>query len=239
MKLLVNNISKYFDHSKAVIEDISLVVQERECVGLLGPSGCGKSTLLRIIAGLESASKGEIHFDHECWVEKDFSLSPEKRLLGMLFQNYALWPHMSVLQNVSFPLKMQKKSKTEQNKQALNALEKVHLSDMAERMPGTLSGGQQQRVALARLLAQNPRLMLLDEPLCNLDASLKGAMRKEIRSIQQESNLSAILVTHDWADVEILCDRVYVIHQGKILQEGTPKDIKSRPANRFVEDLLL
>jgi ABC-type Fe3+/spermidine/putrescine transport system ATPase subunit len=239
MKLLVRDVSKTFSAStKSVLDNVCLEVAEKECVGLLGPSGCGKSTLLRIIAGLETASKGEVAFGEEIWVSNERSLSPEKRKLGMLFQSYALWPHMTVLENVAFPLKMQKKPATEQKENALRALAKVELESFAARMPATLSGGQQQRVALARLLAQNPRLMLLDEPLCNLDASLKGTMRREIRRIQKDSGLSAILVTHDWADVEVLCDRVYVIGEGRILQAGSPISIKNNPANDFVRALL-
>jgi ABC-type Fe3+/spermidine/putrescine transport system ATPase subunit len=232
------NIHKSYDGQHKIINNVSFQIHDREVLGLLGPSGCGKSTLLRIVAGLESIDSGEVIYNSTTWAKAKSSMAPEKRNIGMLFQNYALWPHMNVEENVSFPLKMQKKSKNDQKQIAQDALRRVGLESFALRMPQSLSGGQQQRIALARVLAQKPKLMLLDEPLSNLDASLRNSMRSEIKNLQKELGWCTLLVSHDWQDVSQLCDRVLIINEGQILQEGSPESIKSQPANNFVRDLL-
>lgn len=238
--LKIENISKSFEADKFVLKQMSLDIPLGKFFGLLGPSGCGKSTLLRILAGLENCDSGAVHFDSELWVDsaKKIYVAPEKRGVGMVFQTYALWPHMTVFDNIAFPLKMQKLSKANIETLVPKYLEKVELEGLANRFPSELSGGQQQRVALARALIQKPKLLLLDEPLSNLDANLRSNVRARMRALQKEEGVTAIVVTHDWEDAQSLCDELVVINQGVIEQQGSPTEIAKAPKTDFVKHLV-
>lgn len=239
--LEIKNLTKSFEpHGAPVINNLSANFATHKFYGLLGPSGCGKTTLLRAIAGLDRPSSGFIKLGPDIWCDSDhkINLSPEKRHVGMLFQSYAIWPHMSVAQNVGFPLLMQKLPKVKINDEVAAILEKVGLQGFGDRRPNSLSGGQQQRVALARALIQKPKLLLLDEPLSNLDASLRDSMRAEIKRLHQEFSMTSIIVTHDWRDAQKLCDEVIVLNQGLIEQRGTPSEIENSPASDFVKKII-
>ena len=227
----IRGISKSYVKGKKVLEPIDLTVNPGEIFFLLGSSGCGKSTLLRTIAGLLTPDSGKIFFDG-----KDITdLAPEKRRAAMVFQNYALWPIMNVRENVEFGLKaMGTLSAKEIRKRALEALDHVRLGDYAERKIQSLSGGQQQRVALARALAVDPAVLLLDEPLSNLDARLRDEMRLEIRRICKERSLTSIYVTHDRREALSMADRIAVLNNGILHQTGTPRDLYCTPEDRFV-----
>jgi iron(III) transport system ATP-binding protein len=234
IKLEIRGISKAYTINKPVIEPIDLVVNPGELFFLLGPSGCGKSTLLRIIAGFIKPDTGKIFFD-----DKDItSYLPEKRNTAMVFQNYALWPHLTVFENVAFGLNVKKIYSDERNKAVMSALKLVCMDEYAQRRPASLSGGQQQRVALARALAIKPGILLLDEPLSNLDAKLRDTMRQEIHQICKSANLTTIYVTHDRKEALSMADRIAVIHQGKLQQIGTPSEIYRHPINNFVASFL-
>ncbi len=226
--------------SQLVVDQLNLIIPKGQFVSLLGPSGCGKTTTLRMVAGLEQNTKGSISFDGEVVsnVEKKIFLAPEKRNVGMVFQSYAVWPHMNVFENIAYPLKLQKISKEERHKRVLEILDVVELSGLGERRANELSGGQQQRVALARGLVMKPRILLLDEPLSNLDAKLREKMRKDIRQIQQHFGLTMIYVTHDQREAFQMSDKIVVMHKGKIEQEGSPDAIRSKPATEFVADFI-
>ena len=228
-------ISKSYIKGKKVLEPIDLKVQPGEMFFLLGSSGCGKSTLLRIIAGLLTPDSGKILFDG-----KDITgLAPEKRKAAMVFQNYALWPHMNVQENVEFGLRaMGKLSAAEIRKKAEEALDHVRLGDFAKRKIQSLSGGQQQRVALARALAVDPAVLLLDEPLSNLDARLRDEMRLEIRRICKERSLTSIYVTHDRREALSMADRIAVLNNGILHQTGTPRELYCTPEDSFVANFL-
>jgi len=226
--LKLNNLYKYFGDVKAV-DDISISIQAGELVSFIGPSGCGKTTLLRIIGGFHQQDNGEIFLDGE----KIDKLPPEKRSTGMVFQNYALFPHMTVYKNVAYGLK-QMKIKGNRHEQVMNALSQVELEDFADRKPGELSGGQQQRVAIARCLVLEPKVLLLDEPLSNLDANLRMVLREEIRKIKDRLNLTVIFVTHDQEEALSISDRIVVLNEGKIQQLDKPDVIYNYPANQFV-----
>ena len=212
----------------------SLVIPGGEFFFLLGPSGCGKSTLLRILAGLVRPDAGEIFFNGRSIT----GLPPEQRRAAMVFQNYALWPHLSVYENVAFGLQAEKRSSSEIRKRVLEALDTVRLADAAERRVPSLSGGQQQRVALARALAVEPALLLLDEPLSNLDAKLRDEMRLEIRRIAKERQLTALYVTHDRREALSMADRLALLHQGVLQQTGTPEEVYLHPRSRFAAEFL-
>ena len=230
----IKGISKQYLPGNPVLLPLDLSVSSGELFFLLGPSGCGKSTLLRIIAGFVSPDTGTISFD-----QKDITnIPPEKRQAAMVFQNYALWPHMTVYENVAFGLEAAGIRNPELDRSVKTALETVQLGDFHDRKPTSLSGGQQQRVALARALAVNPEVLLLDEPLSNLDARLRDSMRVEIRRICKERNLTAIYVTHDRKEALSMADRIAVIDKGMIQQTGTPEELYRRPANRFVASFL-
>jgi iron(III) transport system ATP-binding protein len=222
------------------VDDVSLEVAEGEFVTLLGPSGCGKSTTLRCIAGLETPTGGEIMMGGETVFSTALSVDvlPEKRRVGMVFQSYALWPHMSVLENVAYPLRRQKLHAAERDARAKKALDLVGLADAAQSAPGTLSGGQQQRIALARALASECRILLFDEPLSNLDVRLREQLRNEIREIQQRLGITAIYVTHDQSEALAISDRVVVMDKGKIIQIDTPAALYARPKNTFAASFL-
>ncbi len=233
------NVSKDFS-GNVVLSNYNFKINDGEFVSFLGPSGCGKTTSLRMIAGLENNSTGEIFIDNELISspEKKLFIAPEKRKLGMVFQSYAIWPHMNVFDNVAFPLKMAKVSSEETNKRVNEILEMVELKDFNLRMPNTLSGGQQQRVALARGLAAKPKVLLLDEPLSNLDAKLREKMRKDIRTIQQYFKITCVYVTHDQVEAFSMSDRIMIMNKGTILQFATPDEMRANPADAFVKDFI-
>ena len=230
----LKHISKSFTPGVPVLDDLNLEIASGELFFLLGPSGCGKSTLLRILSGLTAPDSGSISFDG---VEIQ-DLPPEKRQAAMVFQNYALWPHMTVFENVAFGLKIRKIAKKELEEKVMAALEIVHLEDYAKRKVPQLSGGQQQRVALARALAVEPPLLLLDEPLSNLDARLRDAMRDEISSICAERGFTALYVTHDRQEALSMADRMGVMKDGKIRQLGTPRELYEHPCDHFCAEFL-
>ncbi len=218
----------------AVLHDVDLAVARGEFFAFLGPSGSGKTTLLRLIAGFGRPSAGRIVIG-----ERDVTrLPPWSRNIGMVFQSYALWPHMSVAKNVAFGLERRKFRRAEIDRKVHDALELVGLTAYAERRPAQLSGGQQQRVALARTLVIEPEVLLLDEPLSNLDARLRVDMRSELRRLQRKLGLTAIYVTHDQEEANAIADRLAVLDQGRIQQVGTPVELYDRPANRFVATFL-
>jgi len=228
-KVAISALSKSFSGVPAV-DDMSLTIGDGEFISLLGPSGCGKTTTLKMIAGFEEADAGTISFDG-----LDVgNLPPERRDIGMVFQNYALFPHLTVGRNLAFGLEMRRRPKAEIEARAAKVLDMVQLSGMADRYPRQLSGGQQQRVALARALVIEPRILLLDEPLANLDAKLREEMRIFIRELQQRVKITTVYVTHDQAEAMTMSDRVVVMFGGRIAQIGAPSEIYDRPATREV-----
>lgn len=235
----IEHVFKRFGDVTAV-SDFDLTVKDGEFVSLLGPSGCGKTTSLRMIAGFERATEGEIYIGDHCVSShiKNTFVPPEKRDIGMVFQSYAVWPHMTVTENVAYPLKIQKVPKEERAARVEEMLKLVHLDEYGSRYPHQLSGGQQQRVALARALVMRPGLLLLDEPLSNLDAKLRESMRFEISSIQKELGITVIYVTHDQSEAMTMSDRVVVMSRGVIQQIGTPYEIYRNPANKMVADFI-
>ncbi|MBU2512353.1 ABC transporter ATP-binding protein [bacterium] len=232
----IKNLFKSFDKVEA-ISHINLEVTEGELITLLGPSGCGKTTTLRCIAGLERPEGGDIIIDGKSMVAEGF-VHPSKRGIGMVFQNYAVWPHMRVYTNIAYGLKLQKTPKREIRKAVEDVLELVGLGGLENRYPGQLSGGQQQRVALARALVRNPKVLLLDEPLSNLDAKLREELRFEIKSLVRRMGITSVYVTHDQAEAMVISDRVAVMYAGKIEQIGTPTEIYQKPASKFVADFI-
>ncbi len=240
----VQSISRQFAGTdRPAVDDVSLSVEEGELVTLLGPSGCGKTTTLRCIAGLENPDTGLIKVGDRIVFAKgagdrSASVPPERRGLAMVFQHYALWPHLNVFENVAFGLKTQKLGKMEIRERAEAALKSVRLWDLRDRKISQLSGGQQQRIALARAVAPNPRLILFDEPLSNLDVKLRESMRSEIRELQARLGLTGVYVTHDQDEAFSLSSRVIVMNNGSIEQEGTPDEVWARPATPFVADFV-
>ena len=227
--LKVKNLSKNFGKVKAV-QEVSFEATEGEVLSLLGPSGCGKTTTLRCIAGFENPDQGEIYLDNR----KITTIPPEKRGIGMVFQNYALWPHMTVYGNLAFGLQIKKVPKDEITKKIKKVLDMVQLEGYENRYPRQMSGGQQQRIAMARALVFEPEIMLLDEPLSNLDAQLREEMRFEFTELQRKLGITAIYVTHDQAEALVISDKIVILDQGKIVQSGSPKEIYSNPKNKFV-----
>ncbi|MGL5758540.1 ABC transporter ATP-binding protein [Plesiomonas sp.] len=216
--------------ANTVVNDVTFHIEKGELITLLGPSGCGKSTLLRSLAGLNPLDKGEIWVDGENITD----LPPQQRGIGMVFQSYALFPNMTVEQNINFGLKMKKVSATQMKKQVKQVIELVELEGREQHYPHQLSGGQKQRVALARALVTQPRILLLDEPLSALDAKIRKSLRQQIRQIQQELQLTTLFVTHDQEEAMMVSDRIFLMHQGKIAQSGSPEQIYTQPANEFV-----
>ena len=233
-RVVIKNISKSYDGKVKVLDGLDLNIASGEKFFLLGPSGCGKSTLLRILAGLVEQDSGSISFDGVDIT----SLPPEKRRAAMVFQNYALWPHLDVFENVAFGLRNANVKGQELKKRVMEALELVRLADCAKRKVPSLSGGQQQRIALARALAVEPYLLLLDEPLSNLDARLRDAMRHEITNICARRNQTALYVTHDRQEALSMADRLAVLKDGKIRQQGTPEELFNYPADLFCAEFL-
>jgi len=232
----IKNLFKRFKKVVAV-NHIQLEVNKGEMLTLLGPSGCGKTTTLRCIAGLEKPEEGDIVIDGKPMLSEGF-IHPSKRGIGMVFQNYAVWPHMKVFNNVAYGLKLQKISKKSVQERTLKVLELVGLKDLEERYPSQLSGGQQQRVALARALVRNPKVLLLDEPLSNLDAKLREKMRFEIKSLVKRMGITSVYVTHDQAEAMVISDRIAVMESGNVVQVGTAQEIYKTPANKFVADFI-
>jgi iron(III) transport system ATP-binding protein len=232
-------IQSLFKRFKKVVavNHVTLEVAQGEMLTLLGPSGCGKTTTLRCIAGLEKPDQGDIVIDGSPMLSQGF-VPPSKRGIGMVFQNYAVWPHMKVFNNVVYGLKLQGISKEEIRQRAGQVLEMVGLQGLEERYPAQLSGGQQQRVALARALVRNPKVLLLDEPLSNLDAKLREKMRFEIKSLVRRMGITSVYVTHDQAEAMVISDRIAVMESGNVMQVGTPEEIYDRPANKFVADFI-
>jgi len=233
MRITVENLTKRFG-PLAVVNGVNLAIEEGELFTLLGPSGCGKTTLLRLVAGFYAADEGEIRFDDRVVN----AVPPHERGIGMVFQNYALWPHMTVAENVSYGLKLRKIPSSQISARVQEVLENVKLGGLGDRYPGQLSGGQQQRVALARALVLNPQILLLDEPLSNLDAKVRVQVRAEIRKLQKDLGITTVYVTHDQEEALTLSDRIAVFNQGKVFQVGPPKALYERPANRFVADFI-
>lgn len=245
MKVVLRNLTKKFPgrgrknkEDVIAVNDFTFEIPDGELIGLLGPSGCGKSTTLNLISGLQKPTGGKIFFGEDDVTE----LPPESRGIGLVFQNYALYPHLTVKQNILFPLQnlkgKDKLSKEEMLKKAYEAAELVQIGELMDRKPGELSGGQQQRVAIARALVKMPKVLLLDEPLSNLDARLRLQTREEIRRIQQETKITTIFVTHDQEEAMSISDRIVVMKDGILQQIGKPQEVYDDPANLFVAKFL-
>ncbi|MFS0655359.1 ABC transporter ATP-binding protein [Bacillus sp. 179-C3.3 HS] len=232
-RINLDHISQHFGEQIA-LHDVSLTVNEGEFFSLLGPSGCGKSTLLNIIGGFLEPTNGMVYIGGQ----NVTSLPPYQRKTGMVFQSYALFPHLTVFDNVAYGLKVQKRKKAEIKQKVMESLSLVQLETYAKRMPHQLSGGQQQRVAIARALAIQPAVLLLDEPLSNLDAKLRQNMQTELRKIQRNVGITTILVTHDQEEALSLSDRIGILGEGKIQQIGTPLEVYRQPINRFVAEFI-
>ena len=228
--LELKNIKKSFSPGEAVLDDISLTVARGEFVTLLGSSGCGKTTTLRIIAGLEQADSGSVWINGQNVTE----LEPDKRDVNTVFQNYALFPHMNVAENIGYGLKLRKASKAEIKKKVAQMLELVQLEGYEKRKPSELSGGQKQRVAIARALVNNPKVLLLDEPLGALDLQLRRAMQTELKHLQKKLGITFIYITHDQEEAINMSDRIAVMDGGRILQIGTPDEIYNHPKTSYV-----
>ncbi len=233
----IKHVTKAFGDN-VVLKDFDELFKDGEFVTLLGPSGCGKTTMLRIIAGFEKPTDGEVYIGEQLVSGGKTFVPPEKRNIGMVFQSYAVWPHMTVFDNVAYPLRIQGRAKDEIERRVNDVLGDVHLAQYAKRYPNQLSGGQQQRVALARALVAEPRLLLLDEPLSNLDAKLRESMRFEIKEIQARLGITVVYVTHDQTEAMAMSDRVIIINQGIVQQIGSPTDIYNTPVNPFVADFV-
>ncbi|HET6947681.1 MAG TPA: ABC transporter ATP-binding protein [bacterium] len=227
--IVLHDLSKLFGGVRAV-EHLSLEIADGEFVALLGPSGCGKTTTLLMLAGIYKPTHGEIRFDGVAVND----LPPQDRNIGMVFQSYALYPHMTVFENISFPLRLQGRAPDEMRRRTREAAMQVQIEGLMDRKPAQLSGGQQQRVALARALVKQPTLLLLDEPLSNLDATLRVLMRAEIKRLQRTLGITTILVTHDQIEAMTMADRIAVLKDGLLQQIGTPDDLYYRPATVFV-----
>ena len=233
MKVTLKNVTKKFGSTVAV-NNFTATFPDGHLICLLGPSGCGKSTVLNILCGILDVTSGQVFFDNEDVT----SLSPEQRNIGMVFQNYALYPHLTVLENIAFPLEVQKVNKKIRIEKAKEIAELVHVESLLHRYPGELSGGQQQRVAIARALIKNPKLLLMDEPLSNLDARLRLEMREEIRRIQLETGVTTIFVTHDQDEAMSISDSIILMKDGVLAQEGLCNDLYNQPNSKFVADFL-
>ena len=235
-KLSIRNLTKsYGDHT--VVNKVNIEVDDSQLLTIVGPSGCGKTTILRMIAGFIEPTGGQIYLDDKLLVDVEnriAPIAPEKRNIGMVFQSYAVWPHMKVFDNVAYPLKLRKVSKDEIKSEVMRVLKVVHLEGLENRMAHELSGGQQQRVALARALVMKPKLLLLDEPLSNLDTALREEMRGEIKEIQRTQHITIINVTHDQIEAMTMSDRVAVVRKGVLEQFASPYELYEEPVNTFV-----
>lgn len=236
-KIQIDNLTKTFGNGKSAataVDNLSLTINPGELFFLLGPSGCGKTTLLRMIAGFIDPTKGKIAFDDKVVTHEP----PNKRNTGMVFQSYALWPHMTVAQNVAFGLNVRKVTGKARDDQVMQALEAVQMAEYADRKPTQLSGGQQQRVALARAIVIKPSVLLLDEPLSNLDAKLRNDLRLQIRNICKDSGITTVYVTHDQKEALSMADKVALLKKGKVVQLGTPVELYRKPKSTFVAEFL-
>lgn len=239
MKITLKHLTKVFENKKAktkvvAVNDLDVEIPSGKLIGLLGPSGCGKSTTLFMLSGLEQPTSGNIIFGDDDVT----TLAPEKRGIGLVFQNYALYPHMTVEQNIMFPLENMRVPKDEAKQRAFDAAKLVQIEGLLNRRPSELSGGQQQRVAIARALVKMPSVLLLDEPLSNLDARLRLQTREEIKRIQVETGITTIFVTHDQEEAMSICDSILVMKEGVVQQMGNPQEIYDDPANLFVANFL-
>lgn len=233
MQIRLDKVTKRYKDVLAA-NDFSASLPDGKLICLLGPSGCGKSTILNIICGITEVTSGKIYFD-----EKDVTtLEPDKRNIGMVFQHYALYPHLTVLENIAFPLEVQKVPKKERLEKAAKIAEVVHVENLLKRYPGQLSGGQQQRVAIARALIKNPQILLMDEPLSNLDARLRLEMREEIRRIQNETKVTTIFVTHDQEEAMAISDSIILMKDGKLIQTDESQNLYENPNCQFTADFL-
>jgi iron(III) transport system ATP-binding protein len=233
----IRQLDKVFGGFQA-LKDVNLDIAEKEFVTFLGPSGCGKTTMLRTLAGFLAPDRGTIHVGGQQLSSPAAVMPPERRRMGMVFQNYAVWPHMTVFENVAFGLTIAKVGRREVQERVARLLAAVGLAGLEQRHPGQLSGGQQQRVALARSLVVEPSILLLDEPLSNLDAKLRERMRIELKALQRRMGLTFVYVTHDQAEAMALSDRIVVFDRGEVQQIGAPREIYERPANLFVADFM-
>jgi iron(III) transport system ATP-binding protein len=236
-EIVIRSLDKYFGPHR-VVHDLNLEVRDQEFVTLLGPSGCGKTTTLRLLAGFLKPERGEILADGRVLSSPRGVVPPEKREMGMVFQSYALWPHMTVFENVAFGLKLKRLRPAEVRDRVERLLGMVGLTGLEGRHPAQLSGGQQQRVALARSLVTEPSILLLDEPLSNLDAKLRERMRMELKDLQRRTGITFVYVTHDQAEAMALSDRVAVLHEGILQQYAPAREVYERPANKFVADFM-
>ena len=239
--IAIKGLSKSFgarDEKFAAVANLDLDIKANQFVTLLGPSGCGKTTTLRLIAGYIVPDAGTIHVDGRLVSSPGSVVPPDGRGMGMVFQNYAVWPHKTVFENVVFGLKLRKIPAAEARRKVGEALAQVNLTGLESRYPNELSGGQQQRVALARSLVVEPEILLLDEPLSNLDAKLREHMRTELKVLQRRTGITFVYVTHDQAEALALSDQIAVIHGGRLQQYGTPHQVYSKPANRLVADFM-
>lgn len=236
-RLKIDGVSKSFN-GFAALSEVSLDVKDGEFVAILGPSGCGKTTLLRLIAGFEELDGGEIHIGEARVSHAQGNVPPEKRHVGIVFQNYALWPHMSVAENIGYSLRVAKVAKSERERRVNEALALVDLEGFGERRPANLSGGQRQRVALARCLVATPSLVLFDEPLANLDVHLRASMEDEFAAFHKRTGTTIIYITHDQAEAMALADRIAVLDHGRLQQFDTPRKLYEEPASEMVASFI-
>lgn len=232
--LSLKNIKKIYDKNVVAVHDFNLEIADKEFIVLVGPSGCGKSTTLRMIAGLEDISDGDLFIGEK----RMNDVEPKDRDIAMVFQNYALYPHMTVYENMAFALKLRKTPKAEIDKKVREAAEILDITTYLERKPKALSGGQRQRVAIGRAIVREPQVFLMDEPLSNLDAKLRESMRDELRALQQRLGITSLYVTHDQSEAMAISDKVVIMKDGVICQQGTPQEIYEQPASRFVANFI-
>ncbi len=232
--LKLNNVTKQFGKNIIAVNKLNLTVNDKEFLVLLGPSGCGKTTAMRMVAGLEEVTAGAITID-----DLDITnLPPRKRSISMIFQNYAVWPHMTVYDNIAYALKLKKMKKVEIDRIVNDVASMTNIAAYLKRYPSQLSGGQQQRVAVARAIAVKPKIFLMDEPLSNLDAKLRGSMRTELKTIHRQTDATTVFVTHDQSEAMSMADRIVVMKDGEIMQIGSPEEVYDHSANLFVADFI-
>jgi iron(III) transport system ATP-binding protein len=237
--VLLKELAKKYGEDVAAVQGLTLEVKPRELVALLGPSGCGKTTTLRLVAGFLKPDAGEIWVGEQCLSSASTVLPPERRRMAMIFQSYALWPHMTVAQNVAYGLRFKSAlSRADRDQKVREMLSVVQLGGFESRYPGELSGGQQQRVAVARALVVEPEILLLDEPLSNLDANLREEMRFEIRRLHERFGITTLYVTHDQAEAMVISDRIAVLERGRVVQVGTAQELFEQPRTRFVASFI-
>ncbi len=239
-KIELRNLTKKFDSTFTAVDNLSITIEDGDFITLLGPSGCGKTTTLRQIAGLETPTTGEIVIDGKTVFSSDkfIDISPAERQMGFLFQNYALWPHMTVYQNIAFGLENLKWNRTDIDKRVKELLKLLRIEEFPDRYPAELSGGQQQRVAIARTLATNPRILLMDEPLSNLDAKLRMEMRAELKRLHHETGATFVYVTHDQLEAMTLATKICLLNKGVLQQYAPPLEVYARPSNTFAADFV-